>query len=311
MTTHKAVLMLLLTTFIWGTGFIGVQMALDYGYAPLRILTVRFVMAALVFDLVCFKKLRAVNKAEVKLGSLLAFFMFGGFFFQTVGQDKSTPSVCAFVTSSYVMMVPFIDWLLLKKKPGPWLMVCSAVTLAGVALISVNGDFSISAGALLTLASAVFYAFQVSCTGIFTKTHSPAALTAVMLNVMALAAIALTVLEYQLDRFLASGAAARQLPVFPPQAAAVLAYLALFCTLIAFFAQSIGQKYTTGTQAAIIFSTESVFGALLSAIIYKEIFSAKMVLGCVLIFAAIVLSNLNLRRVINGRNLSKKVGQKG
>jgi drug/metabolite transporter (DMT)-like permease len=289
--------MLLVATFIWGTGFVGVQAALDFGLGPFQLLAGRFTLAALVFDLLFLKKIPTIRKEVILPGLVLAGCMFFGFVLQTLGQQQSTPSVCAFVTASYVLMTPFIDWPLTRKKPGPGLLVCAAVTLAGVALISVNEAFQINFGALLTLGCAVFFALQVSCTSAFTKARDPIALTIVMLNAnMLLADIALLLAD-------------RNLPAaLPLEAVWVLVYLAVVGTVVAFLLQNIGQKYITGGRAAIIFSMEAVFGALLSALFYKEVLSPRMLLGCGLIFAAMIFSNLDLRRLVYGRNHEKEKG---
>jgi len=67
-----------------------------------------------------------------------------------------------------------------------------------------------------------------------------------------------------------------------------IGYLAIFSTMIAFFIQNVAQKYTPPTHAAIILCLESVIGSILSVIMLNEIFTSKMILGCLTIFIAII-----------------------
>ena len=73
---------------------------------------------------------------------------------------------------------------------------------------------------------------------------------------------------------------------FTTQSFYSILYLAIFSTLIAFLIQNIAQKYTTPTHAAIILSLESVFGCLLSVMLLGDVFTFKMVIGCIIVFAA-------------------------
>lgn len=71
-------------------------------------------------------------------------------------------------------------------------------------------------------------------------------------------------------------------------------YLVIFSTMLCFIIQNIAQKYTTASHAAIILSLESVFGSILSIIIFKDKFSLNMILGCLLIFIAIIITETKL-----------------
>lgn len=88
---------------------------------------------------------------------------------------------------------------------------------------------------------------------------------------------------------------------------ASVGYLALFSTTIAFLVQTICQAKTTESEAAIILATESIFGALLSAIILKEIITFKMIIGCSLIFFAIVMAETKLAFITNKFKINGKI----
>ena len=71
-----------------------------------------------------------------------------------------------------------------------------------------------------------------------------------------------------------------------------IVYLALFSTMLGFLLQNVGQKYLSANTSSILLSLESVFGALFSVIFLKESLTGKMLIGCALMFAAVLLSEL-------------------
>jgi len=73
-------------------------------------------------------------------------------------------------------------------------------------------------------------------------------------------------------------------------------YLAVFSTFACFTTQTIAQKYTTSSHASIIMSLESVFAAILGVLLLNEIMTPLMILGCLLIFIAILIVEVNFRK---------------
>lgn len=73
---------------------------------------------------------------------------------------------------------------------------------------------------------------------------------------------------------------------------AMIAYLGIFCTGIAYFLQTLAQKYTKSTHTAIILSLEAVFGSILAIIFMHEIFTPRMIVGCIIIFVSILVIEL-------------------
>ena len=73
-----------------------------------------------------------------------------------------------------------------------------------------------------------------------------------------------------------------------------IAYLSVFCTAICFFLQAWGIQYTNSSVAAMIMTLESVFGVLTSVLFYGEVVTGKMLLGFLLIFLAVLFSEVKL-----------------
>ena len=136
---------LILVTVIWGGGFVASDIALE-SMEPFQIMTVRFLLASVLMGLMSIPSLRRIEKGELKAGILMGIALFAAFSLQIIGLQYTTPSKNAFLTALNVVIVPFIAFLVLKKKIG-WKGILGAVmSVAGVALLSLNGDMTLSLG---------------------------------------------------------------------------------------------------------------------------------------------------------------------
>ena len=106
------------------------------------------------------------NRAgAIKAGILMGIALFAGFAFQIIGLQYTTPSKNAFLTALNVVIVPFIAFIILKKKVGMKGIIGAIMSVIGVALLSLNGNLTLSLGDGLTLLCAVGFAFQIFFTG--------------------------------------------------------------------------------------------------------------------------------------------------
>ena len=113
---------LILVTVIWGGGFVASDMALE-SMKPFQIMMVRFLLASVLMGLVSMgqrkKEAKIENRAgAIKAGMLMGLTLFAGFALQIVGLQYTTPSKNAFLTALNVVIVPFIAFVILKKKVG-------------------------------------------------------------------------------------------------------------------------------------------------------------------------------------------------
>lgn len=169
---------LILVTVIWGGGFVASDMALE-SMKPFQIMMVRFLLASVLMGLVSMgqrkKEAKIENRAgAIKAGMLMGLTLFAGFALQIVGLQYTTPSKNAFLTALNVVIVPFIAFVILKKKVGVKGIIGAIMAVAGVALLSLNGNLTLGIGDLLSLFCAVGFAFQIFLTGEFVKKY-PAA----------------------------------------------------------------------------------------------------------------------------------------
>ena len=112
-----------------------------------------------------------MKKDEIKAGILMGIALFAAFALQIVGLQYTTPSKNAFLTALNVVIVPFIAFLILKKKISPKGILGAVMSVIGVALLSLKGDFSLGLGDGLTLLCAVGFAFQIFFTSEFVKKY--------------------------------------------------------------------------------------------------------------------------------------------
>lgn len=280
MKNRLAICGLILVTIIWGGGFVASDMALE-SMRPFQIMVVRFLLATVLMGLISIKSLKKITKAEVIAGGLMGVALFTGFALQTIGLQYTTPSKNAFLTALNVVIVPFIAFLILKKRIGIKGVVGALMSVVGVALLSLDHNFSLGLGDGLTLICAVGFAFQIFLTSEFVKKYRATALnfiqmaTAFLLSVVFLIGYGETNFEVTAQGWVS------------------VLYLGVISTTVCYLLQTASQKYVDETKAAIILSMESVFGTVFSIIILHEIITLRMVIGSVVILTAVVISNLS------------------
>lgn len=206
--------------------------------------------------------------------------MFAAFALQIVGLQYTTPSKNAFLTALNVVIVPFIAFLILKKKISPKGILGAVMSVIGVALLSLKGDFSLGLGDGLTLLCAVGFAFQIFFTSEFVKKYRAEVLNFVQMATSFILSL-ISLFIFQETEFQVTG-----------EGWLGVLYLGVVSTTICYLIQTLCQKYVDETKAAIILSMESVFGTLFSVIILHEILTPRMIAGSLIILAAVVISNL-------------------
>lgn len=273
---------LFIVAIIWGSGFVGTRLAIDSGLSPNQIMAIRFFIATILMSVIFWKNIKNINKSTLKAGIMIGIFLFIGFAFQTYGILFTTPSKNAFITATNVVIVPFIGYLLYKRKLDKIGIISSVIALIGIGILSLEPDFSISLGDFLTLICSFGFALHIFFTGEFVKDHDPVALTAVQLATAFVLSLVLLLIAKDTN-----------IPITAKGLGAV-GYLAIFSTTICYLLQTVCQAKTTQTKTAIILSTEAVFGTIFSIIILKEVITVKIIVGSILILSAIIMAETKL-----------------
>lgn len=274
---------LVIVAVIWGSGFVASALALE-NYSAYQILALRFTLAFVVWLIINIKKLKKFSVTTMWRGSLLGVFLFLAFAFQTVGLQYTTPSKNAFLTAVNVVIVPFLGFLIFRKKLPIKNIVGSFVTLIGIALLSLTSSLGgVNLGDILTLICAVFFALQIFSTDHFVKEEETWVLMLLQMGVAAfLSWMTLFITKTEVPTL--------QVTTMMP-----ILYLGLISTLLAYFIQTLSQKKTTSSEAAIILSTEAFFGMISSVIILNEQISVNMLFGAILIFIGILIVELEIK----------------
>lgn len=276
---------LILVTVIWGGGFVASDMALG-SMKPFQIMMVRFLLASVLMGMISMGQHKKEGKLEnragaIKAGILMGIALFAGFALQIIGLQYTTPSKNAFLTALNVVIVPFIAFIILKKKVVMKGIIGAIMSVIGVALLSLNGNLTLSLGDGLTLLCAVGFAFQIFFTGEFVKKYPASVLNMVqMITAFVLSAVSLVIFgenDFQVTT----------------QGWLSVLYLGVISTTVCYLLQTACQKYVDETKAAIVLSMESVFGTIFSIIILHEVITLRMVIGCATILAAVIISNLS------------------
>ena len=277
---YLGVLGLLTVTIIWGGGFVASDLALET-LTPFQIMFIRFMIAAVIMTVLGRDSIRTITREEIKCGIMLGAALFGGFALQIIGLQYTTPSKNAFLTATNVVIVPFIALVIYRKKIPVKSLIGAGMAIVGAAVLSLQSDFSIGAGDILTLACAVCFALQIFLTGEFVGKIRPTVLNFLqMTTAFVLSGIG----------FIVTGSFH-----FAPSTGSLLAvlYLGVVSTTITYLLQTVSQKYVDETKSAIILSMEAVFGTVFSVILLHEDVTVRMVIGSMLILAAVLVSEVS------------------
>ncbi|MEH7418422.1 DMT family transporter [Neobacillus drentensis] len=272
---------LTIVAIIWGSGFVASAVSLEH-FTPYQILAIRFLIGVLLLSLVFFKKLKMIKKSTIIKGSIIGIFLYLAFALQTVGLQYTTPSKNAFLTAVNVVIVPFIVFFIYKRKMDKFELFGSILAIIGVGVLSLKLTAEVNLGDLLTLLCAVGFAFHIFYTAKFVKDEDPILLTIIQMGTAAILGLIVVFIKGETS--------------FSMNVVGVsnLLYLGVFSTTIAFLLQTYAQKYTTETNAAIILSTEALWGMLFSIILLSEVITRKMIIGAILILSAIIISETKL-----------------
>lgn len=274
-----AVIGLIVTTMIWGSAFAVMKNSVAV-IPPTYLLAIRFTIASVALMAVFWNRVKVIHKMDLICGGILGGFLFISYFFQTYGLKYTTASKNAFITTLYVILVPFLHWFFNKKKPSKNNVAAALISVMGLALLSLEGDLTINIGDFLTLVCGLFFAFHIVFIDRYTAHHDPIQLTVIQMGMAAL-------LSWVIAPLLEGTFDFRR--IHQPMAAGLL-YLGIFSTMLCYLFQNVGQKHLSPNTSSIILSFESVFGLLFSVLLLGDQVTPKLIFGCTLMFSAVILS---------------------
>lgn len=279
MLKYKGELLMLITALMWGSGFVGMAIGLEY-LTVFQIMAGRFTLAAIILCIVFYKKFKVMTKTVIWKGAVLGSILFTAFVIQTYGLAYTTPSKNAFLTSINVLIVPLIAYVIYKRGFDRYEIIAAFLAIVGIGFLSLNDTFTINIGDLLSILCAFTFAFDIFYTNVFVKKEDALALTIVQFITAGILSIIGMVILGEVPKTLA------------PEGIYAIVYLAIFCTFVAYVCQNVGMQYANPTKSAIILSMEALFGTLFSVWLLKEILTDRMIVGCLLILFAVLFAEV-------------------
>jgi drug/metabolite transporter (DMT)-like permease len=282
----RADLALVLCTFIWGATFVIVKDALA-DISVLAFLAVRFALAAILMAIMFRRSIARLDRRGVWAGAQIGLFMFGGFVFQTVGLRWTTPSKAAFITGSSVVLVPLLLAAFGWRRITPWTWAAVAIAFGGLYFLTVprEGFIGINRGDPIVFVCAVLFAMQIILISRYVERFSVGGLSFLQVSVTAALSISALPIAAEMGwepvRIVWNGNV-----IFAIAATAVAA------TAIATPLQNWGQKHTSASHAAILFTLEPVFAVLTSLLLGRERLGARTLAGGALVLVGILLAEL-------------------
>jgi drug/metabolite transporter (DMT)-like permease len=271
-------LLLLLVAVVWGTSYGVAKQALVF-YPVLGFVALRFSMTFLLLLPSLRQLARPQGNAALRAGLPLGAILLAILVCETFGVRLTKASNAAFLISLCVVFTPFVEWLVMARRPGADAFLMAFVSLFGTWLLTYGSSLAFNLGDGLMLIAAFLRAFMVCMTKRLTqnKSMSTLTLTAVQSGVVGLGCLLIASLLTQ-----------GGLPPLPSAAGFWIGtmYLVLFCTIFAFFAQNYGVRQSDPTRVSLLMGSEPVFGALFAAFWLGEKLSPLSWIGGGLIVAA-------------------------
>lgn len=274
----KQNLFLLITAFIWGFNFVAQHVAMDSA-GPAFFCFLRFLIAGTsLLIIILIQNKKSDDKSYIKCGIILGIIVFFGTFFQQSGLVTISPGKSGFISSLYIVFVPLLTYIFDKEeRPTYKLWISVLLSLFGLFLLTFKGTTLFEKGDILTFVAAFVFALQI----IFLDRYAGSVDVYKMNCVQFYTSSFLSLLLMIITKESYSISIIKDC-LFP------LLYVGVVGTCVSYTTQTLGQIDNDPTIASLIMSLESVFAALSGFAILHNVFSLKELIGCIIIFIAII-----------------------
>lgn len=281
--------MLLLTAFIWGTAFVAQSVGMDY-LEPFTFNGVRCLIGAIAL-LPCIwffnrgkEKENKINDENakrdlIKGGIACGILLFAASSLQQIGLVYTAAGKAGFITAFYIVLVPVFG-IFLHKKIGWKVWTAVAIALAGLYFLCITEAFTIGVGDIYVFLCALIFSVHILVVDHYAPKVDGVKLSCIQFLVAGIVSIPfMLILESpKMGNMMTSW--------FP------LIYAGVFSCGIAYTLQILGQKNVNPAIASLILSLESCFSVLSGWVILGERLSARETIGCIMMFAAIILAQI-------------------
>ncbi len=275
----KADLVLLMVAVIWGSAFVAQRVSGLAGIVHL-FNGARFLLASLILIPFVPKKVWQ-NKEQFRWMAIAGAVLFIASALQQAGLQFTTAGNAGFLTTLYVVFVPLLSYVFWKEKPHRVTWLAIPLALLGAYLLSTGGEFHLLPGDSLEIIGALFWAMHVLILGKFANRFHPLAFAIGQFLVASFLSIVAGFLVSEQPSILL------QTDVFW-----ALIYVSVFSVAVGYTLQVWAQHHTPPADAALLLSLEAVFAVLTGWSLLGESLLIPQIVGCVLIFAAVLLAQL-------------------
>lgn len=289
--------LLFLTACIWGSSFVAQSVGMDY-IGPYTFNCLRFLIGGLVLLPVIFfsrhrkkdqkdrSKDRTLQKKEMLCGGIVCGVVLCiASTLQQIGIIYTTAGKAGFLTAMYIVLVPVLG-LFLKRKAGLQLWISVGLALLGLYLLCMKGAFSLNGGDVLLILCAVGFSVHIMVVDYFSPKLDGMILSCIQFLVAGLISGIGILLSEQFDWHMVL------------LAAKPILYSGVLSCGVGYTLQVIAQKGLNPTVASLLMSLESVVSVIAGFLVLHEVLSGRELLGCVFMFAAVILAQIPVKRLV-------------
>ena len=287
--------LLFLAALIWGVAFVAQSMGMEY-VGPFTFNGCRFLLGGFVLTPSAFlreqkyrqshqfQKLSVTEKKKhttitILGGICCGIAIFVASSFQQVGMQYTSVGKAGFITALYIVLVPILG-IFLKKKVAPAVWMGVVLGAIGSYFLCMTESFTINSGDLLIFACAVCFSFHIMIIDYFAPKADGVALSCLQFWFSGIVSMIIALLTENME--IASIL----------QAAGPILYAGIMSCGVAYTLQILGQKRMNPAIASLILSCESVVSVLAGWLILQEVMTKRQLLGCVLVFGAVLLDQI-------------------
>lgn len=277
-----ASIVLAVVALVWGTTYAVIKDTLSV-VQPFSLMMFRFGFSALILSLMYLKKFKTIKGVDLKRGIIIGIFMFLAFYFLIVSIRFTTASKFSFIVGAYVLIVPFLSWIINKTKLDRYAIVGAILATIGLAFLTMEKGAVFNLWDLVAGCCSFFFAAHMIAIEKYSGDSDPILLTIIQFITTAVLFIILTGVKEGYNFTVL------------PEIKWTLGYLVIISTIIPFAIQNIVQRYISSTSTALILTLQSAFGSIFAVYYLDERMTKQMIIGCLLIFIAIVFQETKLK----------------
>ena len=286
-------LLLIFTAMIWGTAFAAQRAGVDK-IEPFTFIAARMLLAAVVVGAVAYVLAKkrgarahlapderlARRRGTIRGGVACGLFLAAACAFQQIGIIYTPAGKAGFITAMYMLIVPIISFFIFRKRQGVRVWLAVAVGVAGLYLLCVTDGFSLGRGDILVCICAVLFSCHILCCDHYVRLGDPVAISAIQFVVVFVICTVIAVIF--------------ETPTWEKllSAAVPIAYCGIVSGGVGYTLQIVAQGFTAPAVASLLMSLESVFAVIGGALILGERMTPRELIGCAVMFAAIILVQL-------------------